>query len=389
MTTIFKKFLEQIQNLSYQNHKSHWIVYDCTRPLIQFETDQSIVRWLISLSVEDQPKDVYEKAEKQGVSIQDVALIKDQLNQTSEETLENFGNYWIQWAFICDDERNKSFLTALKRHIQPNKSQILDLGTGSGLWSSMALHLEAKKVVAIDASFPKSLTKAILNQTNPSQTHKLHLKQVHSSTVKFSEKFDILIAELVGNRLLNEGLVPSLDDLFSRHPSLRESLCIPSRVELMAQMFHCLEDSLVPERFHYYWSRDFFDRNFSNFAETFQKKTFPKYPQIETRLPPACLESLSEPFSFLSISLNTLKLKNFRKKLIKKTFQVQRTSDRPLLIFWLQLYVPDADMISNHPTHSKAAHWLPIVCPLLPVSKDEKKTFSLVINEDATDFDLI
>jgi predicted RNA methylase len=122
---------------------------------------------------------------------------------------------------IRDTARNTAFYKALKQVIRPNVSNVLDLGSGSGLLAMMAVQAGARSVTAIernDALYDLS-TRIFKKNQMASHIDVLHGESFDLVPEDIDAKnlpIHVLVAEVLDSWIIGEGFVSSLADLKMR-----------------------------------------------------------------------------------------------------------------------------------------------------------------------------
>ncbi|KAL3284415.1 hypothetical protein HHI36_018575 [Cryptolaemus montrouzieri] len=165
---------------------------------------------------------------------------------------------------LHDTERNKLYEAALKIGIQKihekgEKAIVLDIGTGTGLLSMMAVRNGADKVIACEAFKPMSecaLKVIELNgfkdriQVIPKRSTQLTVGE----TGDLKERCNILVTEVFDTELIGEG---ALSTFKHAHEVLLEKNCIviPNSATIYAQVVEC------PYAFKWNRMKNYYDGN--------------------------------------------------------------------------------------------------------------------------------
>ncbi|KAL0269287.1 UNVERIFIED_CONTAM: hypothetical protein PYX00_007077 [Menopon gallinae] len=146
---------------------------------------------------------------------------------------------------LHDTERNQKFGFALekaikKMHSQGRKAHVLDIGTGTGLLSMLAVKYGADSVVACEAFTPVAdCAINIIHQNNFSDQIKVVKKHSTALTVgsdgDLEHKVNILVSEVFDTELIGEGAIKTFNHA---HEHLLEDDCIviPSLGTVYAQV---------------------------------------------------------------------------------------------------------------------------------------------------------
>jgi predicted RNA methylase len=139
------------------------------------------------------------------------------LNETEKDRgiEDGFADPWIQWAMLSDAPRCRGYRAALEESVDIN-SHILDVGAGSGLLSLYALELGATKVDAIEETSVAGVLKKVRAQLPEKEKARFTVHNCNSFDARLPRKITHIVSELFGNDPLQEGVIPTLRDIFSR-----------------------------------------------------------------------------------------------------------------------------------------------------------------------------
>lgn len=150
---------------------------------------------------------------------------------------------------LHDSDRNKKYFSALKIAIEKTQklgkaANVLDIGTGTGILSMMAVKCGADSVVACEAFSPMAATAEKIIELN-GMKEKIHLIKKRSTDIKIGEngcdmlkKANILVTEVFDTELIGEGAIGIFNHA---HKFLLEKDCIviPDRGTIYAQAVEC------------------------------------------------------------------------------------------------------------------------------------------------------
>lgn len=119
-----------------------------------------------------------------------------------------------RWHFpmLADDKRNKAYQDAIEKVVTPT-SNVLDIGTGSGLLAMMAARAGASSVTACELSSALAVAaKKIIGQNGFADKIKVIEKKSNDLIVgeDITQRADVIIAEVFDSGLLREGALPTL-----------------------------------------------------------------------------------------------------------------------------------------------------------------------------------
>jgi type III protein arginine methyltransferase len=125
-----------------------------------------------------------------------------------------------QWQFsiIRDERRNMEFDAALRRAVRPG-SRVLDIGSGTGLLAMMAVRAGASEVITCEMNpLVAQAARKIVAANGYADTIRVLGK--HSESLDVVEDLggpvDVLVAEIVANDILAEGVIPVMENVVHR-----------------------------------------------------------------------------------------------------------------------------------------------------------------------------
>lgn len=131
---------------------------------------------------------------------------------------------------LGDRKRNQAFYRALKGTVT-NKSTVLDIGSGTGIWAVTAALLGAKRVVAIEY---EPLLIGVINALAEENgvADQIEVILGDSREVRLEKDFDIVISETIGHLVFDESIVSIMID--ARERFLKPGgIMIPQTVSLI------------------------------------------------------------------------------------------------------------------------------------------------------------
>lgn len=158
------------------------------------------------------------------------------------EYLRHHNLPFYHFSMMQDQDRNNAYYHALKDAIIPNKSIVLDLGSGAGMLSFFAYKLHAKKVISIERSkFLCELQEEIMKLNNISSKD-IEVINAESYDLrlgingKYRQIADILVSETLDSWIIGEGFLDSLVDLRSRKLIDVNAIIIPHKASMYLQL---------------------------------------------------------------------------------------------------------------------------------------------------------
>jgi type II protein arginine methyltransferase len=119
------------------------------------------------------------------------------------------------WHFkmLHEPARNQAYQEAISRAVRPGMT-VLEIGTGSGLLAMMAARAGAKRVVTCEADWRLAEAATQIVKSN-GFADKVTVLHSHSTSLDAERDLDggadVLVAEIFGNMLLNEAVLPSFE----------------------------------------------------------------------------------------------------------------------------------------------------------------------------------
>ncbi|KAH8253267.1 hypothetical protein KR032_004540 [Drosophila birchii] len=162
---------------------------------------------------------------------------EDDYDYHQEVANAGFGDMLHDW------ERNQKYFAALRKTIGEMRSagrevHVLDIGTGTGILSMMALEAGADTVTACEAFLPMANCAAKILAANGAGD-KVRLIRKRSTEILIGEdmprRANLLVAELLDTELIGEGAISIYNHA---HAELltEDVLCIPARARCYAQV---------------------------------------------------------------------------------------------------------------------------------------------------------
>jgi predicted RNA methylase len=118
-----------------------------------------------------------------------------------------FSSLNVQKNMLQDEARNRAFKEAIFRNVKKD-DVVIDLGTGTGILAIWAAQAGARKVYAIEETDVADVAEAVIKDNGFQGI--ITVFKVNSSEVTLPEPADVLIAEVVGHFLFEEGIVEAI-----------------------------------------------------------------------------------------------------------------------------------------------------------------------------------
>lgn len=139
--------------------------------------------------------------------------------------------YW-QCLMLADQERNEVYRKGIREAIQGGEV-VADLGAGSGVWGRLAADCGCGRVYMLERKKELARLCRVLNlQLAPRAG--IEVMEIDAAEARLPQKVDVVISELIGGLLFDEGAVPVLK-------GFRDANChagtrfLPKEYELWAQ----------------------------------------------------------------------------------------------------------------------------------------------------------
>ncbi len=150
-----------------------------------------------------------------------------------EEPFTSLEDFDFHLRMLADQARVDAYREAIARVVRPGQ-HVVEIGTGSGIMAVLAARAGAR-VTAIERYAVVDLARAVALASGVAD--RITFVRGRADQVELPAPGDVLISELVGNRILNEGLLETTLD--ARQRLLRpDAALLPRRVEIWAQLVH-------------------------------------------------------------------------------------------------------------------------------------------------------
>lgn len=254
-----------------------------------------------------------------------------------------FSSLNVQKNMLQDEVRNRAFKEAIFRNVKKG-DVVIDLGTGTGILAIWAAQAGARKVYAIEETDVADVAEAVIKDNGFQDI--ITVLKANSSEVTLPEPADVLIAEVVGHFLFEEGIVEAI-------AGVRDSLLKPRAriIPTGARAF------LGPVEL----SCDFNEISYWDSWES------PKLSAIRrSAANSAYVETVSrqnmlgEPAELFNIDFKMSKSNLLR---ARASFKCQRSGRLDGFAGWFELDLDDDVLLSTSP-NSELTHWQQCVFPL-------------------------
>ncbi|XP_071847825.1 protein arginine N-methyltransferase 9-like isoform X2 [Apostichopus japonicus] len=119
---------------------------------------------------------------------------------------------------LNDRKRNQGYYDALQRAVRKGHQKVLDIGSGTGLLSMLAIKAGASRVTACEMSTAMcDLAQAIITQNNMDEH--IEMKNLKSTDMEpassSQDRFSLVVTEIADAGLLGEEIIPTLQHAWS------------------------------------------------------------------------------------------------------------------------------------------------------------------------------
>ena len=278
-----------------------------------------------------------------------------------------------------DKERNNAYLKAIKIAIKENEN-VLEIGTGSGLLSMMAIDAGAKEVITCEAikSIAEAAKRIISKNGYEDKIKVIHNKSTDLLVGKeLPKKADLIISEILSSEFVGEGVQNTILDAKNRLLK-KDGKMIPEEGEIKLALLKRtqeLQDELFADSINGY--------DLSDFNEITGNKLYTQKKNITTSF--LSNEKVAFSFNFYS---------NEIKKRQEKILEIHVLENGICLglITWIKLNLYKDIFLDNHPILSKSSHWINPIYTFkkpLKVSRGEILKIKATLLEDNVWFELI
>ena len=280
---------------------------------------------------------------------------------------------------INDDERNNAYLKAIKSAIKHNE-YVLEIGTGAGLLSMMAIDAGAKKVITCETNKTiAEIAKKIIKKNGFQEQIKVISKKSTELNVEndLSQQADLIISEIFSSEFVGEGIQSSILDAKNR--LLKEDgKMIPEAGEIKLAL---LQRNSKIEDLCYTGIVNGYD------LSDFNQVTGNKFTDKVNHLNISFLSNVNTAFSFDFYSQKIIKRKE---KIIK--IKVSKSGICLGLITWIKVNLYRNIYLENNPSCFSNSHWSTPIYTFekpLKVSKGDIISIKATLLEDKIWFELI
>ncbi|RZO48223.1 MAG: tetratricopeptide repeat protein [Candidatus Pelagibacterales bacterium] len=261
------------------------------------------------------------------------------INLKSEILKKNTPHWHTQ--MINDEERNNFYFSALKSFIKTD-SNVLEIGTGSGLLSIMAANLGANEINTCETnSIMANTAKNLVADNNLSE--RINIIKKKSTDIKIgvdiNKPANILVSEIFSSNLLSEDVLPSLEDAKQRLISKKAKI-IPEYGSIMIALFggDDIGKNIYTEKFK--------NIKLKKFNSIISKKYILHRQDLKVNL----MSDKFEAFRFDFVNKN-----NFPSENKKIEIEASKAGRSYGVIQWIKMEMDDGLKYENHPSNPTVA----------------------------------
>ena len=254
-----------------------------------------------------------------------------------------FSSLNVQKNMLQDRIRLSRFKEAIFHTVRPGDN-VIDLGTGTGILAIWAAQAGASQVYAIEETDAASAACAVVRENGLSDI--VHVLRANSQDVCLPCRADVLIAELVGHFIFEEGIVEYIADL-------REKLLKPSAriIPAAARAF------IAPLHLGTAFEEITFWRSFKQVNLSAISRLAANSAYVESIGQASIIGDPQECFN-VEFSKATAGLRD-----AKRVFRAKRNGQIDALGGWFEMTLSDGISLSTSP-RGEPTHWKQCVFPL-------------------------
>ena len=244
---------------------------------------------------------------------------------------------------LQDQVRNRAFKEAILRTVKQG-DVVIDLGTGTGILAIWAAQAGAKRVYAIEETDVAEVAEAVIKDNGFENV--ITVLKANSSEVTLQEQADVLIAEIVGHFLFEEGIVEAIAEV--REVLLKPNArIIPNSASVLAAPVE-LDEAFEEIKFWDSWKNP-------SLSAVKEKAASSAY--VETVSAEAVR---SKPEKLFDIDFNSIKPERM---MSETTFTLDQDCSIDAIAGWFKLHLDNDSCIHTSPW-SAQTHWQQCVFPL-------------------------
>ncbi|MCE3234888.1 MAG: hypothetical protein K0Q50_1068 [Vampirovibrio sp.] len=274
-------------------------------------------------------------------------------------------------AMLRDYIRLAAYRRAIERAVKPD-TVAMDLGCGSGILSFFTAKAGAQKIYAIERRPDIILLAQALAEANgiAEQIDFIEGASSHVSESRIDPKADLLVAEILGNGILEENVLEFTID--ARRRFLKpDARMIPFQLDIYIFAFDSGLAMSRQEEVHEL--NDLYGLDFSLLAKVLCNKATTRMDRYNTMLN----KTMSEPVMVKSLDFRILEETVFANR-----FELEALEDGQITSFcgYFKAHLDEDTILTNSPW-APATHWTQLIYTLAapyPVKKSDKVTMEMI-----------
>jgi protein arginine N-methyltransferase 1 len=251
---------------------------------------------------------------------------------------------------LDDRERTSAFVQAIERSVRPG-DVVVDLGTGTGVLALAAARAGARKVYAIEASGFAAVAEHAARRNG--HADRIEVLRGWSHRVELPERADVLVAEIIGNDPLGEGVLRFMPDAVARFLKSGGRV-LPGRLRVLATLAampaaiaaeHCVGTARL-ERWRDWYGFDFGD--FDRRCAGRQRRGYRRDHELRD------WQILSETVELFHVDIGA---ELPAEASAQRELVQQAPADHPALVLHVEVEFPDGVRLDTCPWRSSNGSW--------------------------------
>jgi len=290
-------------------------------------------------------------------------LVRAGVQEAAHGLQDGFGDAWIQWAMLADAPRCQAYQKAIQDAVGAN-SHVLDVGAGSGLLSLYALESGAGKVDAIEETAVAKSLKQLRENLSEGLRKRLQIHNCNSFDARIPSTVTHVVSELFGNDPLQEGVVPTLRNIFARIDN-KQAVGIPESCSIFVQLVDVVDGPLHSRLSRYAGKMAATEKQWSGAVEKIRNTLDFHDVSFAHMIRPGDVKKCAAAKKAFSIPLAPPPSDSTSRPAASFKIDIEQKIEAPALLIGFRAHLTHAMSISNIPGEKDACeHWSPLVVPL-------------------------
>lgn len=247
----------------------------------------------------------------------------------------------FHWRMLRDGPRNAIYARAIARHVRTGMT-VLDIGTGAGLLALMAARAGARVVTCEFNPMIAAAAREIVRRNGFSDRITVIAKRSDALELgtDLPEPADLLVHEIFGDALFNEGVVAALADARQRLVK-PDAVILPRRAELRIALVECAQEAGMP-----LGAVEGFDLTpFDLLKKPISVRIGPASPGVQRR---------SDGSAVLATCFDPAESSGHRSETVMLTSHGGRVD---AIAQWMQIDFGEGEVLENDPFGTYDSHW--------------------------------